>query len=67
VFKFYAGTQLAKNASYPIVKVVKPNTSMDFTVDAVAPTTPGDYNSLWVLQRTDGINVGRFDITLTVQ
>lgn len=66
-FKFFAGTQLAKNSAYSIVKDVKPNTSMDFTVDAVAPSAPGDYYSLWVLQRPDGINVGKFDITLTVQ
>jgi hypothetical protein len=66
-FKFYAGTQLAKNGGYPITKEVKPNSTFDFTVDAVAPTTPGDYYSLWVLQRPDGMNVGRFDITLTVQ
>jgi hypothetical protein len=66
-FKFFAGTQLAKNGGYPVVKAVKPNSSFDFTVDAVAPTTPGDYYSLWVLQRPDGVNVGKFDITLTVQ
>ena len=66
-YKFYAGTQLAKSAGFPIVKAVKPNTSVDFTVDCVAPTTAGDYYSLWVLQRSDGVNVGKFDITLTVQ
>lgn len=66
-FKFYAGTQLAKNGGYPVSKTVKPNSSFDFTVDAVAPTTPGEYYSLWVLQRPDGMNVGKFDITLTVQ
>lgn len=66
-FKFYAGTQLAKNGGYPVSKIVKPNSSFDFTIDAVAPTTPGDYYSLWVLQRPDGVNVGKFDITLTVQ
>ena len=66
-FKFYAGTQLAKNGGYPVSKDVKPNSSFDFTVDAVAPTTPGEYYSLWVLQRADGVNVGKFDITLTVQ
>ncbi len=66
-FKFYAGTQLAKNAGYPVAKDVKPNSTFDFTVDAVAPTTPGEYYSLWVLQRADGVNVGKFDITLTVQ
>jgi hypothetical protein len=66
-FKFYAGTQLAKNGGYPVSKDVKPNSSFDFTVDAVAPTTPGEYYSLWVLQRPDGVNVGKFDITLTVQ
>lgn len=66
-FKFYAGTQLAKAAAYPITKDVKPNTSIDFTVDCVAPATPGEVYSLWVLQRSDGLNVGKFDITLTVQ
>jgi hypothetical protein len=66
-FKFYAGTQMATSASYQVSKDVAPNKSYDFTVDAVAPTTPGDYYSLWVLQRQDGINVGKFDITLTVK
>lgn len=66
-FKFYAGTQLATQSAYAVTKDVAPNKSYDFTVNAVAPTTPGDYYSLWVLQRQDGVNVGKFDITLTVQ
>jgi hypothetical protein len=66
-YKFYAGTQLAKSAGFPVVKPVKPNTTVDFTVDCIAPTTAADYYSLWVLQRSDGVNVGKFDITLTVQ
>jgi hypothetical protein len=66
-YKHFAGTQFAKSAGYPILKEVKPNTTVDLTVDAVAPTTPGEYYSLWVLQNAQGVNFGRFDITLIVQ
>ncbi len=66
-FKFYAGTQFATSAGFPVTKDVAPNKTMDFTVDAVAPTTPGEYYSLWVIQNADGVNFGKFDITLTVQ
>jgi hypothetical protein len=66
-YKHFAGTQLAKNGGYTILKEVKPNTTVALTVDAVAPATPGEYYSLWVLQTPQGINFGRFDITLTVQ
>ncbi len=66
-FKHYAGVQLATQSSYPVSKDIAPNKSIDFTVDCVAPTTPGDVYSLWVLQRKDGVNVGKFDITLTIQ
>lgn len=65
--KHFAGTQLAVNAGYPIDKDVAPNKNTDLTVDAVAPTTPGEYYSLWVLQNPEGVNFGKFDITLTVQ
>jgi hypothetical protein len=66
-YKHFAGTQFAKSGGYPITKEVKPNSTTDLTVDAVAPTTPGEYYSLWVLQNADGVNFGRFDITLIVQ
>jgi hypothetical protein len=66
-FKHFAGTQLGKLAAYPVTKEVKPNASVDLTIDAVAPITTGDVYSLWVLQNPDGVNFGRFDITLTVQ
>ncbi len=66
-FKHYAGVQLATQNTYPVSKDIAPNKSIDFTVDCVAPTTAGDVYSLWVLQRKDGVNVGKFDITLTIQ
>lgn len=66
-FKHFAGTQLGKLAAYPVTKEVKPNTSVDLTIDAVAPITTGEVYSLWVLQTPSGVNFGRFDITLTVQ
>jgi len=66
-FKHFAGSQLGKLAAYPVPKEVKPNTSVDLTLDAVAPNTTGEVYSLWVLQTPSGVNFGRFDITLTVQ
>ncbi len=65
--KHFAGTQLGINASYPIAKDVAPNKSTDLTIDCVAPTTAGEVYSLWVIQNPDGVNFGKFDITLTVQ
>lgn len=68
VFRFYAGQQFATQDAYPVTKSVAPTKNYDLTVDAVAPTTPGTYDSIWVLQRPDGKNMPEaFYITLTVQ
>jgi hypothetical protein len=68
VFRFYAGQQFATQDAYTVTKDVAPGKNYDLTVDAVAPTTPGTYDSIWVLQRPDGKNMlEAFYITLTVQ
>ncbi|MDR3574481.1 MAG: NBR1-Ig-like domain-containing protein [Anaerolineaceae bacterium] len=47
-------------------KTVPPNTVANLTVEIVAPTNPGDYDSWWKLTNAQGQNFGDVDLMFTV-
>ncbi len=57
MLRFYAGSRLgATDIKFP--KEVKPNETVDLTVNMTAPITPGEYTSTWVLSNKDLLNYG---------
>lgn len=57
MLRFYAGSRLgATDIKFP--KEVKPNETVDLTVNMTAPITAGEYTSTWVLSNKDLSNFG---------
>lgn len=68
VYRFYsASNKLPTNANgYNLPSSVAPNAMADLTVVAVAPTTPGTYDTRWVITNAEGQNFQSFDLTINV-
>jgi hypothetical protein len=56
MIRFYAGDQMGGTASKAFPKEVKPNETVELSVDLVAPSNPGKYNGIWALTNADGLN-----------
>jgi hypothetical protein len=64
--RFFANSQMGAPAAVNFSKDVAPGETIDLTVDMVAPTTPGDYHSLWVLTSDKTGNFYPVDIHIKV-
>jgi len=64
--RFFANHQLGAPAAVNFSKDVPPGDTIDLTVDMIAPTTPGDYHSLWVLTSDKTGNFYPVDIHIKV-
>jgi hypothetical protein len=64
--RFFANSQLGAPAAVNFSKDVPPGDTIDLSVDMVAPTTPGDYHSLWVLTSDKTGNFYPVDIHIKV-
>lgn len=52
---YYSGERLNTNPNYPLTAAnVAPGESIEISIDMVAPTTPGNYTSNWILQNASG-------------
>jgi hypothetical protein len=49
MLRFYSGNNLGAPEEVPIDKEVPPGQTIDITLDMTAPTTPGEYRSVWVM------------------
>lgn len=68
VYRFYsASNKLPTSANgYNLPSTVAPKAFVDLTVVAVAPSTPGTYDTRWVLTNATGENFRAFDLTVNV-
>ncbi|NPV57752.1 MAG: hypothetical protein HPY76_13940 [Anaerolineae bacterium] len=64
--QFFSGKKLAEKTSYNFREETAPNNETRIIVDAVAPSTAGEYFSWWKLQNDQGVNFGDVDITIVV-
>jgi hypothetical protein len=64
--RFFANNPLGGPAAVNFSKEVPPGETIDLTVDMIAPTTPGDYHSIWVLTSDKTGNFYPVDIHIKV-
>jgi hypothetical protein len=66
-YRYYSGAKLNEDKnSYFLRSEVLAGQQGDMIVDGQAPSTPGEYYTLWVITNADGTNFGQFDITIKV-
>ena len=65
VARFFIGTKFHEASSYAIREEVKPGATTRIIVDAIAPSTVGDYQTWWKLTNDQGQNFG--DLTLNIR
>lgn len=63
--RFYAGNRMGA-ADIKLPKEVKPNETIDISINMTAPLVAGDFNSTWVLSTMDGYNFGGMYVTIKV-
>lgn len=51
---WFSGEKMTRNLSLPLNSVVQPGQSVDITVDFVAPSEPGVYQSNWMMKTENG-------------
>lgn len=56
--RWFSGEQLASARTFSLEKVVPPGTTVDISVEMIAPTSPGKYQSNWKLQNVNGWQFG---------
>ena len=64
--RFYGGERFGVQ-DYTLPSTVDPNRSVTLTVNITAPSSAGQYNSIWVLTNNDGVNFGYFTFNLEVK
>jgi hypothetical protein len=64
--RFYANSQLGGPSAINFNKDVPPGETIDLTIDMTAPSTPGDYHSIWVLTSDKTGNFYPIDIRIKV-
>lgn len=67
-YRFYsASNKLSTSANgYNLTTTVPPNGEVELKVVATASTTPGTYDTRWVITNPQGVNFGTFDLTINV-
>lgn len=66
-YRFFGGDQFHKSATYNLTADVAPNQVAKLVVDAVAPTSEGEYRTNWVLTNSSGTNFYTFYLIIKVQ
>jgi hypothetical protein len=68
VYRFYSAIAKLPTAAngYNLTTTVPPKGFVDLTVVATAPSSPGTYDTRWVLTNPNGDNFRSFDLTITV-
>ena len=64
--RYFSGTNFVEKKQYYLKAIVAPGDNGTFTVDAVAPSKPGTYQTWWKLTNELGLNVGDMNITIKV-
>jgi hypothetical protein len=64
--RLYGGDRLGAN-DFNVKDTVKPGGILKLSVGMKAPTTPGKYNTWWVLSTPDQINFGSFNFAFVVK
>jgi len=67
-YRFYSAINNIPTSAngYNLTATVAPGAYADLTVVATAPSTPGTYDTRWVLTNANGENFSSFDLTITV-
>lgn len=55
---FFYGDKMQAPKSVPLQAAVKPDQSVEISVDMIAPLTPGTYQGNWMLSNADGVLFG---------
>jgi hypothetical protein len=68
VYRFYsAANKLSTSANgYNLTTTVPPNGEVELKAVATASSTPGTYDTRWVITNPQGVNFGTFDLTINV-
>ncbi len=66
-YRFFGGDQFHKSATYNLTADVAPNQVAKLVVDAVAPTSEGEYRTNWVLTNNGGTNFYTVYLIIKVQ
>ena len=64
--RFFGGTRLGVQ-DFTIPQTVKPGATVKLSVEMTAPSSVGQYNSIWVLTNPDGVNFGNFNFACEVK
>ena len=64
--RFYGGVRFGVQ-DFNLPATVAINSSVTITVQMTAPSTAGQYNSIWVLTNNDGVNFGYFTFNCEVK
>lgn len=64
--RFFYGTKVGETTQYNFSKEVKPGDTLNILVDAVAPSTTGEYHTWWKLTNQNGVNFGDVDLTFKI-
>lgn len=66
LLRLYAGNALGSPASVKFPKSVKPGETVEFSLNMVAPSAGGSYQSTWVMTNLNGINFSNMYIIIEV-
>lgn len=66
-YRFFGGDRFHTQDSYNLSAEVKPNEEARLVVDAVAPTSAGEYRTNWVLTNAEGVNFYPIYLIIKVQ
>lgn len=66
-YRYYAGAKLHENTSSYFLKTsVNPEDETILYADMIAPMTPGEYSTTWVITNEAGVNFYAFTLTIKV-
>jgi hypothetical protein len=66
LLRYFAGNPMGGPASVNLPKEVKPDEQVDISVDMLAPASPGEANTIWVLTNDQGANFQPLTLTVIV-
>jgi hypothetical protein len=67
-YRFYSATNKLPTAAngYNLTQTVAPNAEVELKVVATAPSSPGTYDTLWVITNPEGVNFAQFNLSINV-
>jgi hypothetical protein len=68
VYRFYSASNKLNTAAngYNLTQTVAPNGEVELKVVATAPSSPGTYDTNWVITNPQGVNFSLFTLTINV-